>query len=160
VNAAGVLARPLFFSMMWRRFSIDSVLFHRSLEEVITSCQGPCLFSTSHPSSHLLRSTMKLDHSILVFLFVDLVVGFLPPSMGSSRNRVALSEQEEKRGFFGSISNFFEELDAFVDDATSRRLGAGSAFYGKRKSSFYGKNDKNKKQDRNVPSPTEDYQGM
>lgn len=59
-------------------------------------------------------------------------------------------EQEEspapkKKGFFG---NFFEELDAFVDDATSRRLGAGAQYYGKRKSSFYGANDANKKKDR------------
>lgn len=51
-----------------------------------------------------------------------------------------------------------EELDAFVDDATSRRLGAGSAFYGKRKSNFYGSSDKGRKLDRDMPDPTEDYQ--
>lgn len=62
-------------------------------------------------------------------------------------------------GFFGAIGDFFNELDAFVDDATSRRLGSGSAFYGKRKSSFYGKNDKNRKSDRDTPDPAEDYQG-
>lgn len=45
------------------------------------------------------------------------------------------------------ISNFFQELDNFVDDATSRRLGAGQAFYGKRKSSFYGSDDEGKKKD-------------
>lgn len=54
-------------------------------------------------------------------------------------------EPTKKKGFF---TNFFEELDAFVDDATSRRLGAGAAFYGKRKSSFYGKDDANKKRDK------------
>ncbi|KAI2496032.1 hypothetical protein MHU86_18453 [Fragilaria crotonensis] len=62
-------------------------------------------------------------------------------------------------GFFDAIGDFFNELDAFVDDATSRRLGSGSAFYGKRKSSFYGKNDKNRKSDRDMPDPAEDYQG-
>ena len=62
-------------------------------------------------------------------------------------------------GFFDAIGDFFNELDAFVDDATSRRLGSGSAFYGKRKSSFYGKNDKNRKTDRDMPDPAEDYQG-
>mmetsp|Transcript_33114 Transcript_33114/g.73013 ORF Transcript_33114/g.73013 Transcript_33114/m.73013 type:complete len:147 (-) Transcript_33114:426-866(-) len=62
-------------------------------------------------------------------------------------------------GFFGAVNNFFEELDAFVDDATSRRLGNGAAFYGKRKSSFYGKDDTNKKVDRNVADNTEDYRG-
>ena len=64
--------------------------------------------------------------------------------------------EPEKKGFFAS---FFEELDAFVDDATSRRLGAGAAFYGKRKSNFYGRNDKGRKMDRDMPDPTEDYQG-
>ena len=54
-------------------------------------------------------------------------------------------EQPKKKGFF---ANFFEELDAFVDDATSRRLGNGAQYYGKRKSSFYGKDDANKKRDR------------
>merc|ERR1739838_795228 len=44
-------------------------------------------------------------------------------------------------GVFGAITNFFEELDAFVDDATARRLGNGAQYYGKRKSSFYGSND-------------------
>lgn len=54
-------------------------------------------------------------------------------------------EPPKKKGFF---ANFFEELDAFVDDATSRRLGNGAQYYGKRKSSFYGKNDANRKKDK------------
>jgi hypothetical protein len=56
-------------------------------------------------------------------------------------------------GIFNKIGEFFDELDAFVDDATARRLGNGSAFYGKRKSSFYGKEDKGKKADKNIPDP-------
>ena len=67
------------------------------------------------------------------------------------------AEEEKKGGFFGAVSNFFEELDAFVDDATARRLGNGAAYYGKRKSSFYGKNDSMKKSDRNVADSSEDY---
>mmetsp|Transcript_4384 Transcript_4384/g.12100 ORF Transcript_4384/g.12100 Transcript_4384/m.12100 type:complete len:145 (+) Transcript_4384:85-519(+) len=66
---------------------------------------------------------------------------------------------EGKGGLFQGISDFFAELDAFVDDASARRLGNGAAFYGKRKSNFYGVNDKNRKADRNVADPTEDYQG-
>ena len=57
-------------------------------------------------------------------------------------------EPPKKKGFF---ANFFQELDAFVDDATSRRLGNGAQYYGKRKSSFYGKEDSNKKRDRVRP---------
>jgi hypothetical protein len=57
-------------------------------------------------------------------------------------------EPPKNQGFF---ANFFQELDAFVDDATSRRLGAGAQYYGKRKSSFYGKEDSNKKRDRVRP---------
>ena len=70
-------------------------------------------------------------------------------------------EQSEKKngggGLFGAVSNFFEELDAFVDDATARRLGAGAQYYGKRKSSFYGDDDKNKKLDKNVADSAEDF---
>jgi hypothetical protein len=64
--------------------------------------------------------------------------------------------KKQKKGFF---ANFFEELDAFVDDATSRRLGNGAQYYGKRKSSFYGENDVNKKKNSGVFDPAEDYRG-
>jgi hypothetical protein len=47
------------------------------------------------------------------------------------------------------VSNFFEELDTFIDDASARRLG-NAAFYGKRKSEFYCEDDKNKKQDKDM----------
>jgi hypothetical protein len=40
-----------------------------------------------------------------------------------------------------------------------RRLGQGAKFYGKRKSNFYGSNDKNKKAVRDLSDPMEDYQG-
>merc|ERR1711957_436091 len=65
-------------------------------------------------------------------------------------------QQPQKIGFF---QNFFAELDAFVDDATSRRLGNGAQYYGKRKSGFYGKNDADRKKDKGVLGPTEDYRG-
>ena len=55
---------------------------------------------------------------------------------------MADEDEPQKKGFF---QNFFEELDAFVDDATSRRLGNGAQYYGKRKSSFYGEGDANRK---------------
>merc|ERR1712228_878616 len=59
----------------------------------------------------------------------------------------------------GPLSGFFEELDNFMDDAFSRRLGNGATFYGKRKSGFYRNSDKMKKEDAKMPDPTEDYQG-
>merc|ERR1740117_1500109 len=58
-----------------------------------------------------------------------------------------------------SLPTFFDELDAFVDDATSRRLGAGAQYYGKRKSGFYGKDDANRKRNKAVLDNTEDYRG-
>jgi len=64
--------------------------------------------------------------------------------------------EPKEKGFF---ANFFDELDAFVDDATSRRLGNGAQYYGKRKSGFYGDNDTNRKRDKGVLDPTEDYRG-
>ena len=36
-------------------------------------------------------------------------------------------------------------------------MGNGAQYYGKRKSSFYGKDDSNKKKDSSVFDPTEDY---
>lgn len=42
---------------------------------------------------------------------------------------------------------------------SARRLGNGAAFYGKRKSNFYGENDKNKKSNRDQFDAAEDYQG-
>ena len=53
--------------------------------------------------------------------------------------------EKKKRGLFSGVSKMFAELDAFMDDASARRLGAGASFYGKRKSSFYGDDDKMKK---------------
>lgn len=67
------------------------------------------------------------------------------------------TEEIESQGNF--FSNFFSELDNFVEDATSRRLGAGSQFYGKRKSGFYGNDDKGKKKNAKIADPLEDYQG-
>lgn len=69
-----------------------------------------------------------------------------------TQQSLRMSENDEPKGNF--ITNFFQELDNFVDDATSRRLGAGQAFYGKRKSSFYGKDDSGKKKNPNKFDPT------
>jgi len=79
------------------------------------------------------------------------------PSTGKRASTQLFAEKEKKSGIFGAISNFFEELDAFVDDATARRLGNGAAYYGKRKSSFYGSEDSMKKTDRNIADSSEDY---
>jgi hypothetical protein len=94
--------------------------------------------------------------SLLVVLVAALsfqVHGFSMTKSKKSRVLFASDENEPQKngGFF---FNFFKELDAFVDDATSRRLGAGSAFYGKRKSNFYGADDKGRKMNRDMPDPT------
>jgi hypothetical protein len=114
-------------------------------------------------SSHPFRFNLTMQ-KLLFFLLLAPVVAFVSQQTPQRAARASSSslfaeEDEKKGGIFGGISNFFEELDAFVDDATSRRLGAGAAFYGKRKSSFYGKNDKMKKLDKNTFDPEEDYRG-
>lgn len=63
------------------------------------------------------------------------------------------AERTQPNGFVGAISNFFDELDAFVDDAANRRLGNGAKFYGKRRSNFYGAGDTMKKVDKDVFDP-------
>ena len=93
---------------------------------------------------------MQLTLSLLVVLaVVSVSQGFVSPSSNQRRNGgdVAMN------GIFDKVGEFFEELDAFVDDATSRRLGAGASFYGKRKSKFYGENDSGRKADKNVADP-------
>lgn len=67
-------------------------------------------------------------------------------------------EQNSSGGFFQGLNNFFQEIDNFMDDASARRLGNGSAFYGKRKSNFYGSQDKNRKADPTQADPLEDFQ--
>jgi hypothetical protein len=88
---------------------------------------------------------------------------FVVPPVQSLQSRVALAASgndnggaEKEGGFF---SKLMADVDAFIDDATARRLGNGAAFYGKRKSNFYGENDKNKKEDRDSFDITEDYAG-
>lgn len=80
-------------------------------------------------------------------------------SSPNPNNASASTNETRAGGFVQGFKNFFAELDAFVDDATARRLGNGAAFYGKRKSNFYGENDKMKKMDRDLFDMTEDYAG-
>ena len=71
---------------------------------------------------------------------------------------VASTGDDGNNNVFAGVKDFFRELDNFLDDATSRRLGNGAAFYGKRKSNFYGKDDKNRKADPGKADPLEDFQ--
>ena len=90
---------------------------------------------------------------ILSLFSISAVSAFVP----SARNNVVETRlHASEKGFFGK---FLAELDAFVDDATNRRLGNGAAFYGKRKSEFYGEKDFMKKDDKDIEDPLEDYNG-
>ena len=101
-----------------------------------------------------MKSSVRTSCTLAIMAAASLhqTAGFSPsqPStlaVRASNIPLAMSNEDEpkKKGFF---QNFFEELDAFVDDATSRRLGNGAQYYGKRKSSFYGKDDVNRKADK------------
>jgi hypothetical protein len=97
----------------------------------------------------------------LLFLFSFLAPlslnAFAPASRGTSRS-VSSSSLLAENAFVKGVKDFFQELDYFVDDAMSRRLGNGANFYGKRKSSFYGKNDPMRKRDAEAFDASEDYQ--
>ena len=125
----------------------------------------------------------------VTLLLCHAVSGFVSPSPQQSTTQLYAGKDDGNPlgGFFQGVSNFFAELDAFVDDASARRLGngmrvlwnqndiflrlasylicliavlfSGAAFYGKRKSNFYGESDKMRKADRDVADPLEDYQG-
>jgi len=107
---------------------------------------------------------MMISFRYMLLLFSATVLGcsaFIskPFSLHQTNSYSALSAEKEGGGLFQGIKNMFEELDAFMDDASARRLGNGAAFYGKRRSNFYGEKDKNKKKNRSLFDPTEDYQG-
>jgi hypothetical protein len=136
----------------------------------------------------LTTKELLLDHEALLFLLVNQIVqpehiscakmistilivavalsldgsaAFAPKNSFSLRPSLLLAAEGDDSkggGFFQGVSNFFQEFDNFLDDASARRLGNGAAFYGKRKSKFYGEKDKNRKTDSLTPDPTEDYQ--
>jgi hypothetical protein len=99
-------------------------------------------------------------HQQSLFLFILAVFtanAFVPVQQQNVRS----TSSSSLNGIFDKIGDkmgeMFDELDAFVDDATSRRLGAGAAFYGKRKSKFYGEKDIGRKSDKNVADPLGEY---
>lgn len=104
----------------------------------------------SNTSIHL--TTMRHLFLLTALLVSSSVHGFAPNG-GRRSASTALG------GLMDGVKDFFAELDAFMDDASARRLGNGAAFYGKRKSNFYGEQDSMKKSNPRQPDPTEDYQG-
>ena len=95
----------------------------------------------------MMHSSLLLCLVLTLFVVVS-IEAFIP---ATPRHKTPVTR---RNGIFDKVGEFFEELDAFVDDATSRRLGNGSKFYGKRRSNFYGSNDKDRKRDRTVADPT------
>jgi hypothetical protein len=95
-----------------------------------------------------------------LFLLLPTALAFAKACPSTPRRTNAMGalfagdDDDQKGGFFTGFKNFFDELDAFVDDASARRLGAGASFYGKRKSNFYGSSDKMKKADKDVFDPS------
>jgi len=105
-------------------------MMHKTLFAVLLSVSAVAAFSPAvhHKSRLAASSTHRASASLVVLAAKD-----------------EQPEEKQKGGLFSGISNFFTELDNFMDDASARRLGAGASFYGKRKSSFYGEDDKMKK---------------
>ncbi|OEU11308.1 hypothetical protein FRACYDRAFT_246422 [Fragilariopsis cylindrus CCMP1102] len=99
------------------------------------------------------------DATVVVVVegFVPTVVSRISTQTSRTTSLNAENEQKKKKKKGNFFTNMFEELDAFMDDATARRLGNGAAYYGKRKSSFYGAEDKMKKSDRDISDSEEDY---
>lgn len=107
----------------------------------------------------MMKSRSGTLAKFLVFFLFGLSDAFQTSRHPVERHSVSVGAANDgKNDFFGGVKEFFQELDNFLDDATARRLGNGAAFYGKRKSNFYGKNDKNRKSDPSRPDPLEDFQ--
>jgi hypothetical protein len=95
---------------------------------------------------------MTVLTNLLALAFLTQAQAFVP------QHNAARPNIDSSLHIFDKIGEFFEELDAFVDDATSRRLGAGASFYGKRKSKFYGKDDTGRKRDKEQFDPTGEFE--
>ena len=103
-------------------------------------------------------STLFLVAAAVLLAVAEGFTSRYPQTTRTTANSQLFAEKKEGGGgFFGALGNMFEELDAFMDDATARRLGNGAAYYGKRKSSFYGEKDAMKKSDKDVTDSAEDY---
>ena len=63
----------------------------------------------------------------VTLLLCHAVSGFVSPSPQQSTTQLYAGKDDGNPlgGFFQGVSNFFAELDAFVDDASARRLGNG-----------------------------------
>lgn len=109
----------------------------------------------------MLQSTTNVYSTVLVLAAAVVVAteGFVPltNTIASHGPSATTTTTTQRSGIFDKVGAFFEELDAFVDDATSRRLGNGSKFYGKRRSNFYGEQDADRKRDRTVADPTGEF---
>lgn len=130
---------------MWKKLIIGVVGIMAS-----SAVQETEAFSSSttniHPTTHKSSSINTQSTTALSESFYN--YGKDAPDGEYNNVNGGAAEQPTTQKSKGFFANFFEELDAFVDDATSRRLGNGAQYYGKRKSSFYGENDVNKKRDR------------
>ena len=90
-------------------------------------------------------SFTRIVVAVVLVVYVTSVAAFVPVSREGMLFGSNGSISSKSRSKLNLFDKFFEELDNFIDDATSRRLGAGASFYGKRKSNFYGENDSQKK---------------
>ncbi|KAJ8609820.1 hypothetical protein CTAYLR_008118 [Chrysophaeum taylorii] len=91
---------------------------------------------------------------IKLLVLLGLALGFVvPPPLLVPHRQVACNAEGGPLGFFKKMS---QEIDNMVDDAMMKKLGNGDAFYGKRKSNFYGANDKGKRQG---PDDNAEYNG-
>lgn len=87
------------------------------------------------------------------------------PSVTVSARQQGIRAQQRGQGLTTrmGIGDFFsgigQALDDFADDAMDRKLGNGAAFYGKRKSEFYGKDDDMRKVNPRIARADEDYAG-
>lgn len=89
--------------------------------------------------------------------------GLVVPPASICRVHTPAAAAHQRCALRCGLGEFFEklgqELDNFADDATMRRMGNGAKFYGKRKSSFYGEEDTQRKKDPLVADPDEDWRG-
>mmetsp|Transcript_1749 Transcript_1749/g.2491 ORF Transcript_1749/g.2491 Transcript_1749/m.2491 type:complete len:157 (+) Transcript_1749:128-598(+) len=103
-------------------------------------------------------STIFLVAAVLLAVAAEGFTNSRPQTTTHSHSQLfAEKKKDGGGGIFGAMGRMFEELDAFMDDASARRLGNGAAYYGKRKSNFYGENDAMKKSDKDVSDSAEDY---
>lgn len=118
------------FKLMYttlRHFKMSIIVFPSLLLSSWSSI--PTVAASFLINDHLPHRSLTISHRALFHATHPVSSPLTTPPTPTSR----LTNTNLRMGF---LDDLFQNVDDFIDDATNRKLGGGSTFYGERKSSF------------------------